>query len=82
MSGSDQAFKIIADLAVVSTSTVGIASQIYLLKSTATRGNVDLLLISFAANLIRSAEWLFRGGEPFFSAIFWGNFEEAYIRPY
>ena len=51
------------DLIKVFTSMMGVASQVALLRPTVTRGNMDLIFISFAANLIRSAEWLFRGGE-------------------
>ena len=45
------------DLIKVFTSTMGVASQLALLRPIATRGNMDLI---FIANIIHSAEWLFR----------------------
>ena len=67
--GSEQAFTIIGDVAKVFTSALGVATQAVLLRNTINRGNLDLIGISFAANLIRSASWLFRGGK--YSSLVW-----------
>lgn len=61
--GSDTAFTIVGDVTKVFTSAVGVITQLILLRHTINRSNVDLIGIGFAANLIRSASWLFRGGK-------------------
>jgi ABC-type multidrug transport system fused ATPase/permease subunit len=60
--GSEQGLTIVADIVKLFTSAVGVISQATLLRKTVTRNNFDLISICFAANFIRSADWLFRGG--------------------
>lgn len=60
--GSDQAFKVVGDIVKVFTSLMGACTQAWLLKRTVTRHNVDLIVISFIASFVHTAEWLFRGG--------------------
>ena len=67
--GSEQGLKIVADIVKLFTSAVGVISQATLLRKTVTRNNFDLCLISFAANFVRSADWLFRGGRSFCSTL-------------
>lgn len=62
-SSNDQAFTIISDVVKCFTSALEMVTQGLMLRQTLTRRNVDLIGISVVANFVRSAEWLFRGGE-------------------
>jgi hypothetical protein len=59
---SDVAFKVVGDIVKTFTSAISAVTQAYLLRQSIHRRNLDLFLLSFAANFIKSAEWLFRGG--------------------
>ena len=67
--GSEQGLTIVADIVKLFTSAVGVISQATLLRKTVTRNNYDLICISFAANFVRSADWLFRGGRSLCSTL-------------
>lgn len=61
--GSDKAFNVVADVIKVFTSLSGVMTQAEYLRRNLTRDNIDMFAIGLVANFVKSAEWLFLGGE-------------------
>lgn len=61
--GSDRAFKVVADMIKTFTTLAGVISQAEYLKRSLTKDNADLFVIGLIANFVKSAQWLFLGGK-------------------
>lgn len=61
--GSDRAFSVVSDIIKLFTTFTGVFSQAEYLRRCLTRDNIDIFVIGLVANFVKSAEWLFLGGE-------------------